>query len=173
MGKLVCRVELDKTKGIVLTVENGQGKITQTIVMDGTSITTTVKGQSDTSKITQKDNSIEIDCKNFTLNADTIHCKSKGATSHESGQNFEIKSGQNINATATGDAKYKAMNTAVESTAETKISGMTVKLSGTTSAEVKGASVTVEATGMMDLKSSGIANIKGSIVNIKDIVNIG
>jgi hypothetical protein len=173
MGKLVCRVELDKTKGIVLTVENGQDKITQTIVMDGTSITTTVKGRSETSKMTQKDNGIQIDCKSFVVNAETITCKSTGATHHESGQNFDIKSSQGINASATSDAKYKAMNTTLESTAETKISGMTLKLSGTASAELKGPSVTVDATGMMDLKSSGIANIKGTIVNIKDIVNIG
>ena len=140
MGKLVCRVELDKTKGLILTVENGQDKITQTIVMDGTSITTTVKGQSETSKITQKDSSIQIDCKSFTLNADTIQCKSKGATSHESGQNLEIKSSKNINVSATGDTKMKAMNTDLESTSESKISGMTVKISGKASAEVKGPS---------------------------------
>jgi hypothetical protein len=65
------------------------------------------------------------------------------------------------------------MNTTLESTSESKISGMTLKLSGTATAELKGPSITVEATGMMDLKSSGIANLKGTIVNIKDIVNIG
>jgi hypothetical protein len=173
MGKLVCRVELDKTKGIVLTVENGDGKITQTIVMDGTSITTTVKGQTEKSTITQKDNGIQIDCKTFTVNAETITCKSTGKTSHESEQDFTIKSSQKINASATADAKYTAMNTTLESTSESKISGITLKLSGTASAELKGPSITVDATGMMDLKSSGIVNLKGTIVNIKDIVNIG
>ncbi len=173
MGTLVCRVELDKTKGIVLTVENNEGNITQTIVMDGTSITTTVKGQNDTSTITQKGDSIQIDCKSFTVNAETITCKSTGATSHESGQDFTIKSSQKLNASATSDAKISAMNTAIESTSESKISGMTVKISGSASAELKGPSLTVEATGMMDLKSSGIVNLKGSIVNIKDIVNMG
>jgi phage gp45-like len=164
MGTLVCRVELDKTKGIVLTVENGQDAITQTIVMDGTSITTTV---------IQKDGSIHIDCKTFTLNAETITCKSTNKTHHESGQDFEIKSTSNVNVAATGDAKYTALNTTMESTSETKVSGITLKLSGTASAELKGPSITLDATGIMDLKSSGIVNLKGTVVNIKDIVNMG
>lgn len=173
MGTLVCRVELDKTKGIVLTVENAEGEITQTVVMDGTKITTSVKGSSETSTIIQKEDSIHIDCKTFTLNAETITCKSTGETRHESGQDFEIQSKQNINASATGDAKFTAMNTTLESTSENKVSGMTLKLSGTASAELKGPSITLDATGMMDLKSSGIVNLKGTIVNIKDIVNMG
>jgi hypothetical protein len=173
MGKLVCRVELDKQKGIVLTVENGEGKITQTIVMDGTKITTTVKGSSQTSTITQKEDSIQIDCKSFTLNAETIKCVSTKETTHESGQDFSIKSSAKINASATSDAKFKAMNSTIESTSETKVSGMTLKLSGTATAEMKAPSITVDASGMLDLKSSGVVNLKGSIVTIKDIVNIG
>jgi len=173
MGKLVCRVELDKQKGIVLTVENSEGKITQTVVMDGTKITTTVKGSSETSTITQKEDGIQIDCKAFTLNAETIKCISTKETSHESGQDFNITSKSNLNASATSEAKYKAMNSSIESTSETKVSGVTLKLSGTASAELKSTAITVEASGMMDLKSSGIANLKGSIVTIKDIVNIG
>jgi len=173
MGNLVCRVELDKKKGIVLTVENSEGKITQTVVMDGTKITTTVKGANETSTITQQEDGIQIDCKAFTLNAETIKCVSTKETSHESGQDFNITSKSNLNASATSNAKYKAMNSSIESTSETKVSGMTLKLSGTASAELKSPTITVDATGMMDLKSSGIANIKGSIVTIKDIVNIG
>jgi hypothetical protein len=173
MGKLVCRVELDKEKGIVLTVENSEGKITQTVVMDGTKITTTVKGSSETSTITQKEDGIQIDCKAFTLNAESIKCVSTKETVHESGQDYSIKSKNNLNASATNNAKYSAMNSSVESTSETKVSGMTLKLSGTASAELKGPTITVEATGMMDIKSSGIMNVKGSVVNIKDIVNIG
>jgi len=173
MGNLVCRVELDKKKGIVLTVENSEGKITQTVVMDGTKITTTVKGANETSTITQQEDGIQIDCKAFTLNAETIKCVSTKETSHESGQDFNIKSKSNLNASATSDAKYTAMNSSMESTSETKVSGMSLKFSGTASAELKSPTITVEATGMMNLKSSGIANLKGTIVNIKDIVNIG
>ena len=173
MGTLVCRVELDKKKGIVLTVENAEGKITQTVVMDGTKITTSVKGSSETSTIIQKEDSIQIDCKAFTLNAETIKCISTKETLHESGQDFKIKSTNNVNVSATNAAKYTAMNTTMESTSESKVSGTTLKLSGTASAELKGPSITVEATGILDLKSSGIVNLKGTMVNIKDIVNMG
>lgn len=173
MGNLVCRVELDKKKGIVLTVENGEGKITQTVVMDGTKITTTVKGANETSTITQQQDGVQIDCKAFTLNAETIKCVSTKETLHESGQDFNIKGKSNVNVSATSNAKYSAMNSTMESTSETKVNGMTLKFSGTASAELKSPSITVDAAGMMDLKASGIANLKGAIVNIKDIVNIG
>jgi len=173
MGALVCRIELDKTKGIVLTLENSDGNIIQTIVMDGTNITTSVKGSDATSTIKQKQDGVTIDCKTFTINAETIICKSTGETRHESGQDFTIKSTNNVNVSATNAAQYKAMNTTMESTSESKLSGITLKLSGTASAELKGPSITVEATGIMDLKSSGIVNLKGTMVNIKDIINMG
>jgi hypothetical protein len=173
MGTLVCRVELDKTKGIVLTVENAEGNITQTVVMDGTKITTSVKGSSETSTIIQKEDSIHIDCKTFTLNAESITCKSTGETRHESGQDFAIKSTKNVNVAATCDAKYTAINTTLESTAESKVNGMTLKLSGTASAELGGATIKLDAKGLMDLISNGIVTLKGTIVNIKDIVNMG
>ncbi len=67
MGTLVCRVELDKEKGLVFTVENKDGSITQTAVLDGESITLTNKGKDDVSSITQKPDSIAIKCKSFTL----------------------------------------------------------------------------------------------------------
>lgn len=173
MGTLVCRVELDKSKGMILTVENADGKITQTMVLDGTTIVTTIKGSDATSKITQKQDSVEIECKTFTLNAETITCKSKGKTHHESEQDFEIVGKNNIDVSATNAAKVAAMNTSLESKSETSLKGTTLKLAGTASAEMKGPTVTVEATGMMDVKSSGMINIKGTMVSIKDIVNMG
>ncbi len=156
MGKLVCRIELNKEEGVVLTVENDDDQITQTIVMDGTTITTTVNGPDETSTITQKQDSIALKCKTFTLDAETITCKSTKDTLHESGQNFDIKSGKNIGVAADSAAEYKAMNTTIESTSKT---------------EVKGASIKLDATGLMDLIAKGIATLEGSVVNIKGKVN--
>lgn len=173
MGTLVCRIELDKKKGVLLTVENGDDQITQTIVMDGTSITTTVKGSEETSTITQKQDSIAMNCKTFTLDAETITCKSTKETLHESGQNFDITSGKNLIVTADSSAEYKAMNTTIESTAKTEIKGGTLVLSGSSSAELKGASIKLDAKGLMDLVASGAATLKGSIVNIKGILKMG
>ncbi len=172
MGTLVCRVELDKEKGIILTVENGDDSITQTVVMDGTSITTTVQGSADTSSITQKQESIAMNCKTFTLDAETITCKSTMETSHESGQDFELQSGANLNVASVQDATYKALNTAIESTVKTEVKGVTLKLEGSASAELVGASVKLDSKGMLDLLSAGIATLKGSVVNIKGILNL-
>jgi hypothetical protein len=173
MGTLVCRIELDKKKGVLLTVENGDDQITQTIVMDGTMITTTVKGSDETSTITQKQDSIAMKCKTFTLDAETITCKSTKETLHESGQNFDIKSGKNIGVVADSAAEYKAMNTTIESTSQTEIKGVTLALSGSASAELKGASIKLDAKGLMDLVTSGAATLKGSIVNIKGLLKLG
>jgi hypothetical protein len=173
MGTLVCRIELDKKKGVLLTVENGDDKITQTIVMDGTSITTTVKGSEETSTITQKQDSIAMNCKTFTLDAETITCKSTKETLHESGQNFDIKSGKNIGVAADSAAEYKAMDTTIESTSKTEINGGTLVLSGSGSAELKGASIKLDAKGLMDLATGGAATLKGSIVNIKGMLKMG
>ena len=173
MGTLVCRIELDKKKGVLLTVENGDDQITQTIVMDGTSITTTVKGSDETSTITQKQDSIAMNCKTFTLDAETITCKSTKETLHESGQNFDITSGKNIGVAAESSAEYKAMNTTIESTAKTEIKGGTLVLSGSASAELKGASIKLDAKGLLDLVASGAATLHGSIVNIKGILKMG
>jgi hypothetical protein len=173
MGTLVCRIELDKKKGVLLTVENGDDQIIQTIVMDGTSITTTVKGPEETSTITQKQDSIAMKCKTFTLDAETITCKSTKETLHESGQNFDITSGKNLIATAKSSAEYKAMNTTIESTSKSEIKGGTLVLSGSGSAELKGASIKLDAKGLMDLVTGGAATLQGSIVNIKGLLKMG
>ena len=173
MGTLVCRIELDKKKGVLLTVENSDDQIVQTIVMDGTSITTTVKGPEETSTIAQKQDSIAMQCKTFTLDAETITCKSTKETLHESGQDFDITSGKNLNVTAESSAEYKAMNTTIESTSKSEIKGGTLVLSGSGSAELKGASIKLDAKGLMDLATGGAATLKGSIVNIKGILKTG
>lgn len=173
MGTLVCRIELDKKKGVLLTVENSDDQIIQTIVMDGTMITTTVKGSEETSTITQKQDSIAMKCKTFTLDAETITCKSTKETLHESGQNFDITSGKNLIVFAESSAEYKAMDTTIESTAKTEIKGGTLVLSGSGSAELKGASIKLDAKGLMDLVTGGAATLKGSIVNIKGLLKMG
>ncbi|MEQ8159556.1 MAG: hypothetical protein ABRQ33_00085 [Smithellaceae bacterium] len=172
MGNLVCRIELDKAKGIILTVENSADNITQTITMDGKQIETVVKGDS-TSKITQTKDGISIDCKTFTLNAETIKCKSSQTTRHESGQDFTVAGGSNLHLTAQNEAKVKGMNVTAEAASAAKISGMTLALSGTTSTEVKAASVKVDAQGMLDLKAGGIVKIEGGMVNVKNMVMLG
>ncbi|HOC58949.1 MAG TPA: hypothetical protein PKN70_03305 [Smithellaceae bacterium] len=172
MGTLVCRVELDKNKGIILTVENSSDKITQTITMDGKMIETVVKGDS-TSKITQTKDGITIDCKSFAVNAETIKCVSSKTTDHESSQDFTVNSKKNLNLSAKSDAVVKGINITNEASSALKVKGMTVAVSGSSSAEVKAASVKVDAQGTLDLNSSGMTNLTGSMVKVKNMTMIG
>src|SRR5581483_6512448 len=96
MGKLICTVELDKTAGVTVTVENKDDGITQTFHCDGTQIQTIVKGNDATSTITQKQDSIKIECKAFEVDAETITCKSTKATSHHSDDTFDISSAKDL-----------------------------------------------------------------------------
>ena len=176
MGKLVCRIELDKEQGLILTVENGDDAITQTIVMDGNSIITTVNGKDETSTITQKQDSIAIKCKTFTLDAETIACESEKETLHKSGQDFDIQSGQNLNVSAGSDAEYKADNTDIKSTSATTIKGgenAALNLSDLPGAVLEGGSIKLDSKGLMDLVSKGIATLEGNLVEIKSKVKLG
>lgn len=81
MGKLVCTVEMSKESGITVKVEDADAGITQTITMDGTSLTLKVAGSAGTSTITQTADKIAIKCKDFTLDAEnTITCTSQQAS---------------------------------------------------------------------------------------------
>lgn len=192
MAALVCRVELDKEKGLILTVENKDGKITQTAVLDGKTITITCKGDQETSTITQKPESIEIKCKDFTLNAETITCESEKNSVYKSKENMNIEStkdmtlqssgkltgqatsdtkisGSKVSISATtGEAELSGTSTTVSATAgKTEVKGMDLKLSGTTKAEMDGLKVAISSNTMLDLKATGIVNLEGQIANVK------
>ena len=116
MGTLICTVELNKTdgKGITVTVANADGKITQTVSMDGTKMTFTVKGENDfttitqeaakithsctgkkaTSTIVQVEDTITVTVDNFVVKAaKTIVCKSDETVAMESVKETTLKSG--------------------------------------------------------------------------------
>ncbi len=193
MGALVCRVELNKESGLTFTVENEDGKITQTAVLDGDTITITCKGNGEekTSTITQKPESIEIKCKEFTLDADTITCTSKEKSTYESEGTMDIKSakdmtldskgkltgkaasdtdisGSKVSISATGKAELKGAEISVSATTgKAEVKGMDLKLSGTTKAEMDGLKVAISSNTMLDLKATGIVNLEGQMANVK------
>jgi hypothetical protein len=198
MGTLVCRVELNKTTGVTVTVENADGKITQTYHLDGTAITTTCKGDQDTSTITQKCDSIAIQCKTFTLDAETITCKSTKDTLHESQSKLTAKStqdmelnssakliekatqdatldGMNVTITATADAKVKGVNVTGEATAQAKLTGSAgMEVSTTGNGKVSASMMKVEGTAMANFESGGVTTLKGSMLNISGpLVKVG
>lgn len=173
MGSLVCRAELDKKKGIILTVENGDDNIIQTIVLDGAAITTTVEGDGNTSTITQDQESISIQCKTFLLEAKTITCKSENETVHTSGSDFDISCSGNLSVSADKKAAIDANETSLSSQQGTDVKALNLSMNATSNAELKGGGVKVSATGLMDLAAGGIATLEGKAVNVKNAVNLG
>ena len=188
MGTLVCRIELNKTSGITVTVNNEDGKIVQTMVMDGTSITTTCKGDKETSTITQKQDSIAIKCKDFSIDAETINCKSSKTTKHESKDTFDIistkdmslKSSANTNIKATSDIKISGKNITDSAQMNSKTSATNVELSGKSKVKASGAQLELAGSGqakmsgaMIEIKASGILTVKGNLTNVEgQITNV-
>ena len=153
MGTLICRVELNKTTGITVKVENQEGKITQTIVMDGTSIITTCKGNAQTSTITQKEDSIVIQCKDFKVEAETIYCKSTKTTKHESLDTMDIlstkdmtlKSSAKLTETATSDVSVSGANITEKADSKVSLSGINIDIKGTAEIKAAGAQIKIRS----------------------------
>lgn len=181
----VCRVELNKEKGIILTVENEGDKTTSTIHMDGKAITIKVKGK-ETSTFVMKHDSITMKTKTFKVDAETITQISSKASKHTSKDVYTIEStkdtsvtskakivakasqdmnleGLKVNIKAKVDLKTDATNTTMKSKAQTKIDAAMFKVNAKGVAEVGGAVVKVAAKGMCDVKGQ-LTNVKGSIL---------
>jgi len=200
MGKLVCTVEMDKAKGVSVKVENADAQITQTVVMDGTSVTLKVEGSSETSTIVQKADSIVINCKDFTVDVTgTLTLKSAKASSWtsqdilklDSTKDMTLKSGAKLTQTASSDAKLssstkvnveagtdllaKGMKATLQATGgEAKVDGVTLKMSGQSQADLDAAMVKVAAKGKLGLESSGMAELKGSMTTVSgSLVKLG
>jgi len=187
MGTLVCTIELDKQKGITVTVDNAEGQIVQTVTMDGTSITLKVAGQADTSTVVQKADSIVVTVKDFKVDAETITLlssktsdwKSQDTLTVESTKDMTFTSSAKLTQSATQDASLsssakinveatqalamKGMTASMQATGgEAKVDGLTLKLSGTTDASMSGLNVKVSGQAALDLEAQGMANLKAS-----------
>lgn len=118
MTALFCRIELNKTDGIVVTLDNKNGSITHTIVLSGEDITTTSKGNAGTSVIVQAPDKITMACKTFELKAETISCNASNTTSFTSSQDFSISSDTNVNVKAAMDVDLQGTNIALTGSAQ-------------------------------------------------------
>lgn len=185
MGDLVCTVELNVTGGITVTVHNPDGKIKQTMTLDGTTIVTKVADENDsakTSTITQKTDEINIKVKKFILDAEEIECKSSKTTKHTSQDTFDIqstkdctiKSDAKIVEKATGDLEAEGANVKIKATTDLKGDAMNVKLTGTTEASLKGMQLKLQGDGqgemkapMLNVKSDGMLGLEGQMTTLK------
>lgn len=190
MGSLVCRVELHKKNGVIITVENDDEGITQTMVMDGQTITTTCEGMDDTSEIIQAPDGITIKCREFVLEADTITCQSSGMTTHKSGSNMMVRStaamelgaGAGLKAAAGaamkltssekmdmeasgGDVTISGVNVDASSDMKTSLNGQNVEMKGTMGAKLEGGMVDVKGT-KATLEGSAMTTIGGGIIKV-------
>lgn len=143
---LKYKFDLEKEKGIKLEVNE---KTSLAISKDG-DITITAK---DTKISINKEGEIAIDSKQ------KVGIKTTAEVSLESsGGDMKLKAN---NITLEGNQSVK-----IKGTQAVEIKGTNTKMEANASVEIKGATAKVEAQGVMDVKSSGIVNIKGSLVNI-------
>src|SRR3954447_8895548 len=179
MAKLVCTVEMSKEGGITVKVENADASITQTITMDGTTLTLKVAGSEHTSTITQRADSIAIKCKDFSIQADeTITCTSGKATRHQSDDTLTLQSTKDMSLTssaklvqsADSDVTVSGANITATAQSAASVKGLTAELAGDqsltlkgTQANLSGAQVTIKADAQLGAESSGVATLGGSL----------
>lgn len=199
MGTLICTLEMDKEKGLTIKVEDPDGKLTQTVTIDGKSITLEVKDDSDTSTVVQKPDSVTITCKAFTVEADTVKLKSKKESEWKSNDALKFESSLDLSFISSGkltqksksdmalssDAKVEVKATsklAVEGQeaqfeakgGDLQLEGVNLKMSGKAQAELAAPTIKVEAKGQLKLESSGVAELKGNMTTVSgSLVKLG
>ncbi|RKG70039.1 hypothetical protein [Corallococcus terminator] len=199
MPKLICTIEMDKEKGLILTTEDKDGKILQTVTMNGESITLQVKGNDATSTVVQKQDSVTVTCKSFVLKAETIEVTSSKTSSWKSDDTFALEStkaftltsGDTLTQKAKADASLSSEKAvALKATAKFSVEGEkvdvegktgpvalkapTVKLEGTKDVVLEAPMVKVTAEALLALKTDGMAELKGGMTTVGgSMVNVG
>ncbi len=145
MGTLICTVELDKTLGLTVTIENASASTTQTVKVNGLTIELKVQGPDATSTFTQSADKIALVCKQFEVTAEqTIALKSVGASTWHSDQSIALDAPQKVAVSTVG----------------------TLTLEGT--------QTTVKAKAALELESSAAATLKGQLIGVQgNLVTIG
>jgi hypothetical protein len=173
----VCKVELDQTKGLTLTVINADGNITQTTTFDGTTMTHTCKGADATSTITQNSTDIIIACTNFTVNADTISCNSTKNTTHtaegtfgiDSAKDASINSSADLTVSATTKLTMTCADFSVTGDSTAKVTSATTTINGDKKASVTGASLALTATSDANLKGATVKAAADTTMNVEGL----
>lgn len=176
-GTLVCTLEKSKTNGVTLKVVNADASITQTVTMNGTTLTLEVAGAEDKSFITIEAAKISVETKDLVIKArNTIECKAEDTATYESKGKTTIESTTDaLVQTAKTDVKVSGDNVKLTATTAASMKGMTAEvagstsltLSGTSEAKLSGATVKVSADATLNAESSGMATLGGSMTTIK------
>jgi len=176
----VCSIEVSKTAGFSFKLQNDTGKTTQTITLDGTTLTITVKGEKststvtqtaeqielkvvgeqDTSTLTQTADQVEIKVKTFKVDAETVEIKSSKTSSYEATETLAMKSTKDM--TIASSAKL-----AVSSTSDMSLaSSAKLDQSATADATLKGNNTTVEAMLKLTAKGSSEVAVSGTKIGV-------
>lgn len=185
MGKLVCTVEMDKEKGLTVTIANDDAEITQTITMDGTTIVLKVAGSDATSTITQDAKKISIDCTQFEVTAkETITMSSTKASTYQSGDTLGVQSAKDMTLHSDTNVAVSGQKISAEGQQEVSLTGASqnklalaaagATLSAAPKLALSAPQVESKADAMMSLESSGVATVKGAMTNVQgNLVNVG
>lgn len=193
---LYCSIELSKERGISIEVVDSEGKITQSAVLDGTTLTLTVKTQDARSVVTQKDASIvstvekgsdksevtqtptdvTIKCKNFTVQAEKVETSSAKDTRIEASGAATISSTKDLSMQTKAKAKLSATSDVdISSSASLAMKGnLKASLSATTVEATAKSKARIDGGAQLQLEALKVAaKGKAQLEAAAPITNIG
>lgn len=112
MANLTCTISLDKTAGVVVKIEGGSA--TQTITLDGATLTLEVAGRDGTTTFVQTADEVKISCRTFTVEASGNASISAGAELKLTGTTQAELGAAMVNVEADSVATLKANMTNVQ-----------------------------------------------------------
>ena len=193
---LECKIQLDKKKGIILTVIGEDANNTQVVTLDGSKVTITVKDSKNTSTIVQMPESIAVKCKTFTIDAEsiqttstkkttvvsdgTLDMKIKDRCSVDGSAGIDIQSAKAMNirgatlvAKADQEATLQSQTVNVKGGTKVAISAASTEVKGSTSTKIDGMTVSIKASTSMDVQGL-TTTVKGQMTNVKgSMVKLG
>lgn len=89
--KKTLTLQLNSDSGFLLSLEDKEGTYSQQIIFDGTTMTHICKDSGDTSTIVQKPNSISMECKEFSVTAETILLNAKDTITQTGTNSVDIE----------------------------------------------------------------------------------
>ena len=198
MGTLICTIELNKTTGTTVTVKDEDGKITQTVIMDGKSITlkvlkeddkkfssimmdhtqivATVKGD-ETSTVTQVHDTITTKVKNFILDAETIKVTSSKTSAWTAEDTMTVKVTKALSVSTSDALTVKSTkDTSVTSSAKMTLkstddlsaSGKNVKLTADMAFNAKGGTKAEVAAAQISIKGDAKVEVAAPVTEVGD-----
>lgn len=214
---LVCSIELNKERGATITVTDDQGKVTQTVHLDGTTLTLQVKTESaqsiirqrdasivsqvkkgaHTSKVTQTETLVKVECQDFQVDADTIQMSSKKDTTVsargdasmsaqgdltlktaakgqlQAGQSLQVKAGTQLACSGGQKASLTAPQTQV-------VGRMKAQVDGGSQLQLKALKVSAKGEAQLEVAApittvgQALTSVKGQLVKVEGaLVKLG